>query len=335
MLIKLLSEGGLSMNRKRIFYLLLIILMFCGIITSCKSSEPSWQDLHDKTAETLSKNTEVNVGAVGGEWIIIGLSQSDRLSEDMAMAYLKNTQDYVNSIGSNRLHEVKSTENSRLILGITAAGGDPTDMGGYDLLSGLADMEYIKARGNNGPIWALIAFDCGGYAIPTNENIENQVTREKLIEYLLSTQCVNGGWGFIEDSSDVNMTAMALQALATYIEQESIKSSVTSALEFLSNQQNEQGGFESHGTINSESCAQVIVALCSLGIDPLKDERFIKNGNTVLSALCNFAVEGGFCHQLDMKEADAMATEQAFYALTSYYRFINGKSPLYDMKEIK
>lgn len=30
------------------------------------------------------------------------------------------------------------------------------------------------------------------------------------------------------------------------------------------------------GSVNSESCAQVLVALTSLGIDPTNDERFIK-----------------------------------------------------------
>lgn len=323
------------MKRKRMFSLLQIVIIFCNVLVACKSSEPSWQDLHSKTAEAITQNTAINVGSVGGEWLVIGLAQSDKLSEDMAAAYLGSAEDYVSGIGSNRLHEVKSTDNSRLILGITAAGGDPANIGGHDLLSGLADMEYIKGQGNNGPIWALIAFDCGGYAIPTNESTESQVTREKLIDYLLSIQCKNGGWGFMVDSSDVDMTAMALQALAPYTEREMVKASVTSALEFLSDQQNEQGGFESYGTRNSESCSQVIAALCSLNIDPLKDDRFIKNGNTVIDALSDFAVEGGFCHQLNMREANGMATEQAFYALTSYYRFVNGKSALYDMSEIK
>ena len=45
----------------------------------------------------------------------------------------------------------------------------------------------------------------------------------------------------------------------------------------MSNAQNENGGFASWGSVNSESCAQVLVALTSLGIDPTNDERFIKN----------------------------------------------------------
>ena len=33
-------------------------------------------------------------------------------------------------------------------------------------------------------------------------------------------------------------------------------------------------------------------------------------------------------------ELDGMATEQAYYALTAYYRFLSGKTNLYDMTDI-
>ena len=85
------------------------------------------------------------------------------------------------------------------------------------------------------------------------------------------------------------------------------------------------GGFGSWGTVNSESCAQVIVALTALGIDPTADSRFIKNGLTVLDALAGFYVTGG--------ERNGMATEQGYYALAAYYRFANAQTRLYDMTD--
>ncbi len=87
---------------------------------------------------------------------------------------------------------------------------------------------------------------------------------------------------------------MAIQALAPYYKtNETVKAAVDKALEVLSALQRNDGGFGSWGTVNSESCAQVIVALTALGIDPTADSRFIKNGLTVLDALARFYVTGG------------------------------------------
>ena len=94
------------------------------------------------------------------------------------------------------------------------------------------------------------------------------------------------------------------------------------------------GGFGSWGTINSESCAQVIVALTALGIDPTADSRFVKNGHTVLDALAGFYVTGGGFRHTAGGERNGMATEQGYYALAAYYRFANTQTRLYDMSDV-
>ena len=43
---------------------------------------------------------------------------------------------------------------------------------------------------------------------------------------------------------------------------------------------------------------------------------------------------GGFRHLMDDADVDGMATEQGYYALAAYYRFINGQTRLYDMSEV-
>ena len=96
----------------------------------------------------------------------------------------------------------------------------------------------------------------------------------------------------------------------------------------------ENGCFASWGSENSESCAQVIVALTALGIDPQRDARFLKNGRSVLDALCDFVLDDGFYHSAELVEVNGMATEQAYYALTAYARFRDGKSRLFDMTEL-
>ena len=94
------------------------------------------------------------------------------------------------------------------------------------------------------------------------------------------------------------------------------------------------GGFGSWGTVNSESCAQVIVALTALGIDPTADSRFVKNGLTVLDALASFYVTGGGFRHTAGGERNGMATEQGYYALAAYYRFANAQTRLYDMTDV-
>jgi len=49
--------------------------------------------------------------------------------------------------------------------------------------------------------------------------------------------------------------------------------------------QHDNGTFASGGSECSESCAWVIVATTTWGINPDADSRFIKNGNSVMDAL--------------------------------------------------
>ena len=251
--------------------------------------------------------------------------------------YYENVVEYVKAeINENeQLHRAKSTDNSRVILALTAAGYDVTDVDGHNLLMGLADMTYVKKQGINGPIWALIAFDCYKYDIPENPSASEQVTREKLIAYILEKQLEDGGWALSGTKADPDMTGMAIQSLAPYYNTNAeVKAALDEALDCLSALQYDNGGFGSIDGTCSESCAQVIVALTALGINPETDARFVKNGVSVLDAMCLFAIEnGGFAH-IPEGELNGMATEQGQYALASYFRFLEGKTALYDMTDI-
>ena len=312
--------------------LLLVLLTGCG----AKTEEAPWQTAYRETGKYLQEQDALSAGSVGGEWAVIGLSRAGLLSDAAAQSYEQAAEDYVKQAGSVRLHHAKSTENSRTILGLTAAGYDAANVAGVDLTAGLTDMAYLRAQGTNGPIWALIALDCHGYDIPQCADGEEQVTREGLVAEILSYQCSDGGWALMGDESDVDMTAMALTALAPYKDDVEVKAAVDAALAYLSDAQQDDGGFMGWGTANSESCAQVIVALTALGIDPAADSRFVKNGASPLDGLCAFACEGGgFCHSNEQAEPDGMATEQGFYALAAYDRFRQGMTSLFDMTDIK
>ncbi len=277
------------------------------------------------------------LGSVGGEWMIIGLA---RAGYDVPQTYYTEyyaglVQDVAEADGV--LSNTKYTEYSRVILALTAIGTDVTDVGGYNLLEKLADYDKVVFQGVNGPIWALIALDSYGYDIPDVGSVQTKTTRELLIGYILDSQLADGGWNLTATSSasDVDITAMALQALAPYYDaNQEVQAAVDEAVTYLSSAQNADGGYSSWDTANSESVAQVIVALTSLDIDLRTDERFIKNGQNMIDALMTFYVDGGgFKHVLD-GERNGMATEQAYYALAAYFRFVQNETSLYDMSDV-
>lgn len=321
------------MKKRSIAMLLLLVLLTgCG----AKPEEAPWQTAYRETGKYLQEQDTLSAGSVGGEWAVIGLSRAGLLSDEAAQSYEITTEDYVKQADSGRLDRSKSTENSRTILGLTAAGYDASNVAGVDLTSGLSDMNYLRIQGLNGPIWALIALDCHSYDIPQCAEGGEQTTREGLVAEILTSQCSDGGWTLAGDTADVDMTAMALTALAPYKDDVEVKAAVDAALAYLSDAQQEDGGFMSWGTANSESCAQVIVALTALGIDPAADARFTKAGGTAIDALCAFACEGGgFRHSDEQTEPDGMATEQGFYALAAYDRFRQGQTRLFDMTDIE
>ncbi|WP_352406888.1 S-layer homology domain-containing protein [Acetoanaerobium noterae] len=311
--------------------------------------------------EQLNKNLDFLVktvdnptfGTNGGEWSILSLSRGEyQVPEEYYDIYYKNIEKEVKRLmpaaGSKpegRLDRNKGTEHSRLILGLTSIGKDITDVAGYDIRKALADFTYVTKQGINGPIFALIALDSHNYEILVDETVTNQTTREKMIDYILDKEIGGGGWALSGTTPDPDITSMAIQGLTPYYQSNpKVKSAIDRAIQWLSNAQQNDGGFSSWGSANSESCAQVIVALSGLGIDPHKDERFIKNGNSAVDNLMSFAVPtGGFMHVKSGGNTgggaqagivDGMATDQGTYALVAYDRFVDAKKHLYDMTDV-
>jgi len=280
----------------------------------------------------LAQQYGLTVNSTGGEWIVVGLERADRDIPDVS-AYYDRVVEFVRAeINANeQLHRSKSTENSRVILALTALGYDVTDVDGHNLLVGLNTMSYLKKQGINGPIWALIAFDSHDYEIPEG----GDVTRATLIEYILSQQLEDGGWALSGVNADVDMTGMAIQALTPYYSTNAaVKAAIDEALAALSALQHADGGFGSIDGACAESAAQVIVALTALGINPDTDERFVKSGRSVVDALCDYYVEGGGFEHIPGGGVNGMASEQSYYGLAAYFRFLNGKTSLYDMTDV-
>lgn len=314
--------------------LLCILLLLSLLLSLTACGKPETQ--LEKTAGYLQAQiAEPGTGSVGGDWLIFGLARSGvKVPQKYFDAYYENVEAAVrekNGVLSDR----KYTEYSRTVLALTAIGKNPADVAGFDLLKPLADFEQVTRQGINGTIFALLAMDSGKYEIPENPDAAVQSTRQMYVDELLARELPDGGWTLTGGEPDVDITAMTLQALAKYRDQADVTAAVERGLAVLSSLQEPDGGYVSWGSSNSESVAQVLVALTELGV-PLDDERFTKNGITVEDALLRFAQENGaFVHVRDGSGGDdGMATEQAFYALAAIHRAETGETTLYDMTDV-
>lgn len=163
----------------------------------------------------------------------------------------------------------------------------------------------------------------------SNNGVNCSHSSQELITAILDLQLEDSGWAITGKKGDPDATAMVLQALAPHQQEESVQKAVDGGLHFLKENQLENGGYRSFGQECPESICQVIVALCSLDIDPL-DEDFIKNGITLFDALYAFRMEDGtFRHTID-SDSNNMATMEVLYTLSAYESYLQGGKKLYE-----
>ena len=243
-----------------------------------------------------------------------------------------------------KLSAYAATEWHRISLTVLALGGDPTCFGtdadgnNIDLIAdgtyNRSETASLGAQGVNAYIWSLITLDSLGYEVPA----ESGDTREDMISAVLGSQLGDGGFSLDGKKSDIDITAMALQALSPYREDETVAAAAERAILYLSEEQTPSGDFISWGQRSLESTAQVAVVLCTLGIDPETDSRFIKDGNNIISSIMNYrADDGGFLRTYDnvpdkKESSDYVASEQALRALCAFYRYRNGLRSFYDFR---
>ena len=313
---------------KRVFSALLVLALLLTVpVTAFAAQEDTIREAFETTGDYMASLGDPSAGSTGGEWMALGFARSGREVPD---SYYDSVVAYVDEKidDNNRLHATKCTTNCRFIVALTAIGKDPTDVGGHNLLAGLNDMGYIRKVGVSGVIWTLIAFDCGNYETPKG------IDREELVNVILSFQTSQGGWANSGDIPNPDVTCMAIQALAPYWDSDpEVKAAIDTAVQITADTMDETGNFPSQYGSSSESVSQVIVALCSLGIDPNTDERFVKNGVSAIDGLLSYYVEGGGFRHIYSGKVDGIATEQGFYALVAYYRLLEGKTALYDMTD--
>lgn len=273
-------------------------ILACELSKSGASSVQVWLD--GENAEGAS---------MPSEWLVIGLRQSGEKFDFSAYADALEAQYLMRSARN-------ATGSQKYALTMIAAGRKDDEA-----VARIAD-ETVGAQG-------IMSYIFGLHLITNGAPSENH-TADSVISEILSLRRDDGGWSLTGARSDVDVTSMAVQALAPYYDgSDEVKAAVDEAVGLLASRQLEGGDFASYGNENAESVAQVIVALSALGIDIQQDSRFIKNGNTAIDGLLKYRLpDGGFSH-MQGREYNSSATAQAYYALVAYLRCRDGRSPLF------
>ena len=304
---------------------------------------PNFDKVYADTKKYIQNNVPAPVVASDrGEWAVLGLARAGVvLSDEYIQAYYGKVVAYVQkNMGADGVlldpesHNPTVTDNERIILALTAIGKDPTNVGDKNLLTALQDRNIMQVTNTsdtdiNGLVFGLLALNSGNY---TQDSYW-------LVQAILTQQNEDGSWSASADTkpaSDVDMTAMALQALAPYYNEggdTTVNAAVDKALQWLS------AKYKGTGYTSAESCAQVVVALSALQLNANSDSSFVKTVDgaptSVLGDLLRYYLgEGqGFKHAASGKTADQKATEQALYAMAAYERYCRRTNALYDMTD--
>lgn len=268
------------------------------------------------------------------DWVAMALALSGS-QEDYA-AYLSDLENYVEECyaQSGKLDRIKSTPYHRIALTVLALKGDPRNFGTrpdgtpIDLI---ADGTFafagdsIGAQGLNGWIYALLTLDASEASVPENAKF----TREDMINAIVSAQEPDGGFGLAAGSSNIDITAMALQALAPYAKV--YPQVIEAGLNYLSEEMNDACLYTYLGDESVESSAQTVLALCALGIDPDTDPRFQRGDHTLLSGIARFRQsDGTYAHTLKDEQGDYLATAQTLLALLAVQKLRSGGGWIFD-----
>lgn len=291
-------------------------------------------NLEAKIKGILSSVMSLYERSVNSHWEAIALHKNNGDSE----VY----KDYVNSviedIKSNNGEYSKVTDLEKDIILLNLLSYDVSNIEGINLLEKLL-LQDIEKQGSNGVAYGILCINSVEEGLVEkiknqNSDKENLLTREKLLDILFTYQNSDGGFSLEkEGGSDIDLTAMALQALAsskafykelgskdiknTDIDETKLEGAIKKAIDYL-----EKSDFKT-----SEGISQTIIALTYLGENP---EKF--GDKNLIEELLKYTGENNrFKHDIKGDE-DSIATEQGAIALLSYNRYLSGENPIYENK---
>lgn len=183
---------------------------------------------------------------------------------------------------------------------------------GIDLLELLASKQ--GADGSFGYVNEQI------YAMMALEQFEQEYNRDLALSFLISNQMEDGAFAYNPAwGGDPDLTGMALSGLSYFQEIEEAKQAIEKAVAYLKEAQLETGGFETWGSVNSNTMESVISGLLDVGLDPT-DAQW----NGLVDLLISFQRENGaFAYIATDKTDNRMATYQA---LSTFSALKNGET---------
>jgi len=261
-----------------------------------RSELPAWRVAMDGALHWLYATTPNP--AYDSEWAIIALA---RAGIDVSAWYDSYLQALRNTLTAGDGPSI-ITDYARVALALTALGEDASNFHGHNLIAPFVNVPTTP-RTINADIFALLALNSRPYSGAQEQYITTILAAER-----------NPGWGLMA-TIDVDITAMAIQALAPYYNSRAdVREAINRALVWLNSQ---------HIT-DAEGNAQVIIALSALG----RAEEVTPFVNALLAFYD--PATGGF---LRYETVDSMSTAQATLALVAYDRMLANKNSLFDMRD--
>lgn len=278
----------------------------------------------EQVRDALSKSIQrILSEGVDSPWEAIAISQA---GEKLPESYIESIKEKVTSTDGDF---DKVTDYERIVLGLTAAGFDATNFKEMNLIDQIASHDGMTKQGLNGPVFALLAYDSGNYDVAKGA----EWTREALITHISEKQLSNGAFSLTGPEADIDMTAMAITALSPYYDQPDAKKAIDEAVAYLKEEQLENGGFMKEEEASSESIAEVVIALSSIGQE-INVDPFIKEKD-LLSYLLSFINEdGGFSHKLG-DESNEMSSAKGAVALAAWTGYLEGNESVYRFDNIE
>ncbi len=271
--------------------------------------------------QTADKATTCQFGA---EWVMLGRlraldgAQGWKTKDADIQTYVATVMTAIQSGKLSR--ETVPTTIERVILTLTALGLDVTDFCGQDLTAWLYENQNWKNYVSSDLIWGLIALDSGKYTAADGY-------REALIQHLTEYQKQDTGAFFYShgyNADDVDMTAMAMIALAPYKDSNATaKKMYDAGWKYIESKRDDQGNYGGDSTDPCCTNAYVVIAKCAAGETGME--------NTVSWMLKNCLGEKGF--NLN-GEYNGMSTYQGMMAMAAYQRAKASKADLFDMSDI-
>ncbi|ANZ96855.1 cell wall protein [Brochothrix thermosphacta] len=266
----------------------------------------------------------LSTGKLADDWQSLGVARSNTpASKEVRQARYNDIVAYLNQ--SDRL---SATDFERTIIGVVSIGGDPTHIPEATTHKNLVEELYQSNAMNSGVnaiIYGLLALQTKEYAVPENANFSIQ----EMVDKLLSLQKADGGWALGGAVGDVDMTGMAITALAKYKDMPGVSTALDRSVAWLSSVQLKSGGFKGWSNENSNSLSQALMAITLTGNDP-KGALFTKDSDMINALMTYRTADGGFKWLPTDTQSNGMALEQALYALTQYKFYLNGSGSIYD-----